>query len=65
MNEVLGEDLALNRLETGRGNESNVELIIKYSGDLITAVSELNAIVEILSESYAIITLPIENIDTL
>lgn len=65
MNEVLREDLALNRLETGRGNESNVELIIKYSGDLITAVSELNAIVEILSESYAIITLPIENIDTL
>ena len=45
--------------------ENTAELIVKYSGDIISAVSGLNASVEILSESYAIVTLPIENIDAL
>lgn len=41
------------------------ELVIKYSGELEKAAAQIGAQTEILSDSYAIVTLPASNIDEL
>lgn len=45
--------------------QNTTEVIVKYTGNLVDAVSELDATVEILSEDFAIVTLPVSNIDAL
>jgi subtilisin family serine protease len=48
-----------------KSNGKFVEIIIKYSGDLVNAIGDLEATAEILSEDFAIVTLPTDNIDKL
>ncbi len=48
-----------------RSDGSITEIIVKYTGDLANAVTELGGTTEILSEDFAIVTLPTSQIDAL
>lgn len=53
-------------LEAGYNSTNKLwEVIIKYNGDILRVSEELDVEVEILSENYAIVTLPIEKISLL
>lgn len=60
------EEFYGSELDSGFNREDNTwEIIIKYGGDLSVLERELGAEVEILSQSFAIITLPAEQIPKL
>ena len=48
-----------------RSAELPVELIVKYHGDLPAAIAGLDGSTELLSPNYAIVTLPLKNVDAL
>ncbi len=48
-----------------RSNGNTTEIIVKYTGDLIKAVSAIEGTTEILSENFAIVTIPTAQIDNL
>ena len=59
-------DNSLTDINAGLDENSNIwEVIVKYNGDILVIQEALNAYVEILNNSYAIVTLPLENINKL
>ncbi len=48
-----------------RADEEITEIIVKYSGDLAAEVSSIGGNTEILSENFAIVTIPTEQIEAL
>lgn len=48
-------------LAQGQANES-IEVIVKYSGDLLRVAAELGGAAELLTDNYAIVTLPLSQL---